>query len=68
MNHYEFQRFMAYQKCVCEVLLMDFNELQVCEFVKTHGSLMRESFMKKIPYYKVALRINHEEYALHSVS
>jgi len=64
MNHYQFQAFMAYRKCICEVLLMDFNQMQVCEFIKGYGSMMRASFEKRIPYYKVALRIQEEEYHL----
>lgn len=59
-----FHRKMAYQVCIVELLALDFDELQLVEIIKNYAGVMRDGFIKGIPYYKVAVQITKENYHL----
>ena len=62
MNHFQMQLKMQYEVRVVEMLLLDFDQLQVCGFIKQYGAYMESQWKRGESFYETARFILNENY------
>ena len=62
MTHYQMQLKMQYEVRVVEMLLLDFDQLQVCGFIKQYGAYIAEMWKSNQSFYETARFIQNENY------
>jgi hypothetical protein len=64
MNHFQMQLKMQYEVRVVEMLLLDFTQLQVCDFIKSYGRYMESQWKRGQSPYDTARFILNQNYHL----